>query len=174
MQMQKDGYALIPLFREPPPMRPGALIEEEVGGRGVGRGVGGEVVGVEPAGGVEPEDGGVAVGAEAGHDALGGVFEGAGEGAHDEDGDGGVDGVGELADRFDEGEVGVFEEGGQVPGGFVVAVRVGFEGGLVGAAEVEDLGGGVRGGGRGGRVGGRAYDDVGDVGVEEPGVFEVG
>lgn len=43
---------------------------------------------------------------------MGGVFEGAGEGAHDEDGDGRVDGVGELADGCDEGEVGVFEVSG--------------------------------------------------------------
>lgn len=51
---------------------------------------------------------------------------------------------------------------------------MGFEGGVVGAAEVEDLGGGVRGGGVEGGLGRGAYDDVGDVGVEEPGVFEVG
>lgn len=147
--MQIDGHALIALFREAPPGRLAALVEEEIV-RGV--------VGVEPARGVEPEDGGVAIGAQAGDDALGGVFEGPAQGAHDEDGDGGGDGVrdegggggfgveegrvggvGELADGFDEGDVGVLEAGGEVPRAFVVAFGVGFEGGVVGAAEVEDL-----------------------------------
>lgn len=170
MQMQKDSHALIPLFGEAPPGRRGGAVPEEIL-RGRRRGgivgvvgvVGGQV-GVQPARGVEPEDGFVAVGAQAGDDALGGVFELAAQGAHDEDGDGGGDGVGddggggfavgegrvfgvgELPDGFDEGDVRVFEAGGEVPGAFVVGFRVGFEGGVVGAAEVEDLLEEVRGG----------------------------
>lgn len=56
---------------------------------------------------------------------------------------------------------------------------MGFEGDVVGAAEVEDLLEGIRlGGGNMGEGGGegerRAYYDIWDVGVEEPGMLEVG
>ena len=153
MHMQKDRYALIASCRKAPPGWIDAVIEEEVVVVGVGR------VGVQPAGSVEPEDLFVAVGAEAGDDVLGYVFELASEGAHDEDWDCGGDGagdmgwesvavavndgwmfwVGEGADRFDEGDVGGFEAFGEVPGGLIVIRGMLFEGGMIGAAQIDDL-----------------------------------
>ena len=84
-------------------------------------------------------------------------------------GDEGVFGVGELADRFYQRDVCVFEAAGELPGGFVVGFKVRSEGDVVGVANVEDLGM-LKGVGNGRR---RAYYDIGDIGVEEPGVLEV-
>ena len=84
-------------------------------------------------------------------------------------GDEGVFGVGELSDRFYKGNVGVFEAAGELPGGFVIGFGMRSEGDVVGVANVEDLGM-LKGVGSGRS---RAYYDVGDIGVEEPGVLEV-